>query len=98
MEEGIIGRYILYSLLKKECLPAVQAVAGVGTTTKAGTDVAGRHPNPTHVSNQYRPGTTYNTAPVAADGAQLHGPPPPAYKEGRAELSLKPQSVLSGSI
>jgi len=46
----------------------------------------GTHPNPTHISNTFRPGTTFNSATQAPDGAHLHGPPPPAYKEGEVLL------------
>jgi hypothetical protein len=54
------------------------------TSISPAASVAGTHPNPTHVSNTFRPGTTFNTAAQAQDGAHLHGPPPPAYKEGTA--------------
>lgn len=55
----------------------------VPPSVRPGADVQGAHNNPTHVSNQYRPGTTFNTASASKEGAQLHGGPPPAFKEGK---------------
>lgn len=45
--------------------------------------IGGMHPNPTHVSNVFRPGSTANTSSEGASYAE--GAPPPAYKEGTPE-------------